>query len=38
VGGEHPAIVNGPAVNLPASPTLLLEENGTILGRWFVNR
>ena len=38
VGGTHPAIVNGPEVNLPASPALLLEENGTILGRWFVNR
>lgn len=38
VGGEHPAIVNGPEVNLPASPALLLEEGGSILGRWFVNR
>jgi riboflavin biosynthesis pyrimidine reductase len=38
VGGQHPAIVNGPEVNLPASPALLLEENGTLLGRWFVNR
>jgi riboflavin biosynthesis pyrimidine reductase len=38
VGGEHPAIVTGPEVNLPASPALLLEENGSILGRWFVNR
>ena len=38
VGGKHPAIVNGPELNLPASPALLLEENGTILGRWFVNR
>lgn len=38
VGGDHPTITRGPALNLPASPTLLLEENGTILGRWFVNR
>ena len=38
VGGQHPAIVKGPEVNLPASPALLLEENGTLLGRWFVNR
>lgn len=38
VGGEHPTITRGPNLNLPASPTLLLEENGTILGRWFVNR
>jgi riboflavin biosynthesis pyrimidine reductase len=38
VGGQHPTIVNGPEVNLPASPTLLLEEDGTILGRWYVNR
>jgi riboflavin biosynthesis pyrimidine reductase len=38
VGGNHPTITRGPNLNLPASPTLLLEENGTILGRWFVNR
>jgi riboflavin biosynthesis pyrimidine reductase len=38
VGGQHPAIVSGPPVNLPVSPALLLEEDGTILGRWFVNR
>ncbi|SDO88184.1 Pyrimidine reductase, riboflavin biosynthesis [Pedococcus dokdonensis] len=38
VGGEHPTITRGPDLHLPASPTLLLEENGTILGRWFVNR
>ena len=38
VGGKHPTIVGGPEVNLPASPALLLEENGTILGRWFINR
>jgi len=38
VGGQHPAIVNGPDLNVPASPAVLLEENGSILGRWFVNR
>lgn len=38
VGGNHPTIARGPNLSLPASPTLLLEENGTILGRWFVNR
>ena len=38
VGGQHPTIVTGPEVNVPASPALLLEESGTILGRWFVNR
>ena len=38
VGGNHPTITRGPNLNLPASPTLLLEEDGTILGRWFVNR
>ncbi|GAA2161511.1 pyrimidine reductase family protein [Pedococcus bigeumensis] len=38
VGGEHPTIARGPDLNLPASPTLLLEEDGTILGRWYVNR
>ena len=38
VGGQHPAIVTGPEVNLPASPALLLEQDGSILGRWYVNR
>lgn len=38
VGGNHPTITRGPNLSLPASPTLLLEEDGTILGRWFVNR
>jgi riboflavin biosynthesis pyrimidine reductase len=38
VGGSHPTIARGPDLNLPASPTLLLEQDGTILGRWFVNR
>ena len=38
VGGNHPTITRGPDLKLPASPTLLLEENGTILGRWYVNR
>lgn len=38
VGGQHPAIVSGPDLNVPASPAVLLEEDGSILGRWFVNR
>ena len=38
VGGDHPTITRGPNLYLPASPKLLLEEDGTILGRWFVNR
>lgn len=38
VGGQHPAIVNGPELNVPASPAVLLEEDCSILGRWFVNR
>jgi riboflavin biosynthesis pyrimidine reductase len=38
VGGSHPGIVGGPDLNVPASPALLLEQDGTILGRWFVNR
>ena len=38
VGGDHPAIIAGPTWTSPWRPTLLLEEDGTILGRWCVNR
>jgi riboflavin biosynthesis pyrimidine reductase len=36
VGGHARAIVSGPPVDLPLSPMLLLEEDGTLLGRWRV--
>jgi riboflavin biosynthesis pyrimidine reductase len=34
LGGEHPRITNGPAVDLPLTLALLLEDEGTLLGRW----
>lgn len=37
VGGDHPRIVAGPPVDVPLSLQSLLEEDGTLLGRWFVD-
>jgi riboflavin biosynthesis pyrimidine reductase len=34
LAGEHPRITNGPPVDLALRPTLLLEADGTLLGRW----
>lgn len=34
LGGDHPRIMNGPPVDLPLTLTLLLEDGGTLLGRW----
>jgi riboflavin biosynthesis pyrimidine reductase len=34
LGGEHPRIVEGPPVDVPLEPALLLEDGGTLLGRW----
>ena len=34
VGGDGPRIVDGPPVDVPLSLHLLLEEDGTLLGRW----
>ena len=38
VGGDHKSIVSGPARDVAMSPMLLLEEDGTLLGRWRVTR
>ncbi len=34
LAGEHPRITDGPPVDLPLTLTLLLEDGGTLLGRW----
>jgi riboflavin biosynthesis pyrimidine reductase len=34
LGGGYPRIVDGPAVDLPLRLSLLLEADGTLLGRW----
>ena len=38
VGGEHPSILSGPPRDVRLAPMLLLEEGGTLLGRWRVTR
>ena len=38
VGGEHGRITGGPDLDVALTPILLLEEDGTILGRWRVDR
>jgi riboflavin biosynthesis pyrimidine reductase len=35
-GGGHPRLTAGPEVDLSLRATLLLEEDGTLLGRWLV--
>ena len=37
LAGEHPRITNGPPVDLPLTLALLLEDRGTLLGRWLTN-
>ena len=34
LAGEHPRITDGPPVDLPVTLALLLEDRGTLLGRW----
>ncbi len=34
VGGDHPRITAGPAVTANLVPTLLIESQGTLFGRW----
>jgi riboflavin biosynthesis pyrimidine reductase len=34
LAGEHPRIADGPPVDLPLTLALLLEDRGTLLGRW----
>lgn len=36
VGGDHKSIVSGPVRDVAMTPLLLLEEDGTLLGRWRV--
>jgi riboflavin biosynthesis pyrimidine reductase len=38
LGGEHPRITVGPPVDVPLRLGLLLEDGGTLLGRWLVQR
>jgi len=38
IGGVHPRIVMGESVDLDLEPALLLEQDGTLLGRWLVRR
>ena len=36
IGGVHPRIVTGESLDLDLEPALLLEHDGTLLGRWLV--
>jgi riboflavin biosynthesis pyrimidine reductase len=36
VAGEHPRITSGPPVDAPLTLRLLLEDDDTLLGRWFI--
>jgi riboflavin biosynthesis pyrimidine reductase len=36
VGGDHPRITDGPEVDVPLSLHALMEQDGTLLTRWFV--
>ncbi|MBL0749104.1 dihydrofolate reductase family protein [Nocardioides baculatus] len=36
VAGDGPRIAGGPTVDVDARPALLLEQDGTLLGRWLV--
>ncbi|RNL80498.1 pyrimidine reductase family protein [Nocardioides marmorisolisilvae] len=38
IGGVHPRIVMGESLDLDLAPALLLEQDGTLLGRWLVRR
>lgn len=38
IGGVHPRILEGAPVEVPLRLAVLLEERGTLLGRWFVER
>jgi riboflavin biosynthesis pyrimidine reductase len=37
IAGERARITHGPPVDVPLEPMLLLEEDGTLLGRWLVS-
>lgn len=36
LGGQHPRILGGPPIDVTARPALLLESDGTLLGRWLI--
>jgi len=38
VGGPYPRITDGPAIDVPVELMLLLEDSGTLIARWFVQR
>ncbi len=38
IGGLHPRISNGPPVDVPLTLHSLLEHEGTLLARWFIER
>jgi riboflavin biosynthesis pyrimidine reductase len=38
LAGEHPRIAHGPPVDVPLSLAMLLEDDGTLLGRWLTRR
>jgi riboflavin biosynthesis pyrimidine reductase len=38
IGGLHPRISNGPPVDVPLRLHSLLEHEGTLLARWFIDR
>ncbi len=38
VGGDHTRIVAGPPVDLTLEPVVLVEQDGTVMGRWRVSR
>lgn len=38
LGGDHPRIAHGPELGVRLEPTLLVEHDGTLLGRWQVRR
>lgn len=36
IGGDHLRVAEGPGVDVHLRPTVLLEQDGTVLGRWLV--
>ncbi len=38
IGGTHPRITDGPPVDVPLALHTLVEDEGTLLARWFVSR
>jgi riboflavin biosynthesis pyrimidine reductase len=38
IGGVHPRILEGPPVDIPMQLAVLLEQDGTLIGRWLVER